>query len=315
MKKTPKTSSTKTKNKEEPYVQIHSPIESGNEAEIIDLLEEEIKETQEKEKLEFTKFLEIEDWTKGFEWDDEIDRVNTEIFKNKTFLNRQREIINATKAKRDTIALIPTGHGKSLTFQLPSVTDKGISIIVMPLLSLIEDQVQKLKELGVSSVFIHQSQEDLKEILSQLKKSLYTSKLFFVTPEQLMQNEYLKRILNELYENNLIERFVLDEIHCLLSWGKDFRNDYMRLMSIRTLYPKTPILGLTATATPKVLNELKEILQLKRPLVFKTSFNRKNLYYRIIPKKKKDRVEELLGLLKKDFKNCSGIVYCSTIKE
>lgn len=132
------------------FIQIHSPIESGNEDEIVDLLEEEIKETQEKEKLEFNRYFEVEDWTKGFEWDQEIDRVNTEVFKNEIFLNRQREIINATKAKRDTIALIPTGHGKSLTFQLPSVTDKGISIVIMPLLSLIEDQVQKLKELGVN---------------------------------------------------------------------------------------------------------------------------------------------------------------------
>lgn len=151
--------------------------------------------------------------------------------------------------------------------------------------------------------------------MSQLKNSLYTAKLFFVTPEQLMQNEYLKRILFDLYEKNLIERFVLDEIHCLLSWGKDFRNDYMRLISIRTLYPNIPILGLTATATPNVIKELKEILQLKRPLVFSTSFNRKNLYYRIIPKKKKDRVEEVCSLLHNEFKNTSGIIYCSTIKE
>ncbi|CAI2378922.1 unnamed protein product [Moneuplotes crassus] len=298
---------------EEDPIPIESSAESGNEEEIRNMLEEEIKESQIQQNS--FQYFQVEEWTRGFEWDDEIDRVNKEVFRNKSFINRQREIINATKAKRDTIALIPTGHGKSLTFQLPAYTDKGISIVVMPLLSLIEDQVQKLKEIGVKSVFIHPTQEDIKEILAQLKKSLFSAKIFFVTPEQLMQNEYLKRILSELYDKKLIERFVLDEVHCLPTWGKDFRNDYMRLQSIRTLFPETPILGLTATATPKVVNEIKERLQMRKPLVFSISFNRKNLFFNCIPTKKKDRAAEVSSLLKKDYKYCSGIIYCSTIKE
>ena len=289
-------------------------VHSESEAEMNDILEEEIKETQEKKLLQSNKYLECINWDNGFPWDDEIDRVNREVFHNATFLNRQREIINAVKAKRDTIGLIPTGHGKSLTFQLPAITDKGITIVIMPLLSLIEDQVQKLKDLGVDAVFIHSS-NNMSDILSQLKMSLYNAHLFFVTPEQLMNNEILMKILQELYSRNEIERFVIDEVHCLPSWGKDFRNDYMRLPSLRTTFPDTPILGLTATATPKVVAELKERLLLRNTLIFTTSFNRKNLYYKVIPKKRKDRKEEVCNMLQKDFKGCSGIIYTATIKE
>lgn len=291
-----------------------SQQESIGDEELKSNLEEEIKESQEKQKLMPNKYMDWQVWTHGFPWDQEIESVNQKVFKNTDFLNRQREVINAVKAKRDTIALIPTGHGKSLTFQLPAVIDKGISIIIMPLLSLIEDQVQKLKDLDVDTVFIHAS-NDMSEILSKLKKRLHSAKLFFVTPEQLMNNDALKDILGELYIKKQIERFVIDEIHCLPNWGKDFRNDYLRLPSIRTLYPDTPILGLTATATPKVLKELKERLLLRNALVFNTSFNRKNLFFKVIAKKKKDRKEEVCHLLQNDYRNCSGIVYTSTIKE
>jgi RecQ family ATP-dependent DNA helicase len=130
-----------------------------------------------------------------------------------------------------------------------------------------------------------------------------------------MNNDALKDILKEIYDKKQIERFVIDEIHCLPSWGKDFRNDYLRLPSIRTLFPDTPILGLTATATHKVVNELKDRLLLRSALVFTTSFNRKNLYYRVMAIKKKDRKDELWRMLHNDYRNWSGIVYTTTIKE
>jgi RecQ family ATP-dependent DNA helicase len=224
------------------------------------------------------------------------------VFKNEKFLNVQRQVINAVKAKRDVIALIPTGHGKSLTFQLPAIMDKGISIVIMPLLSLIEDQVQKMKELNIEAIFVHPS-NDIKDILSKLKRRLHKAKLFFITPEQLMQNGAFQNILKDLYQNKQIERFVIDEIHCLLSWGKDFRNDYMRLPSLRTLYPDVPILGLTATAKLKDVNELKERLALRKMMLFSTSFNRTNLFYKVVPIKVKDRKDELIKLLKNDYRN------------
>jgi len=236
------------------------------------------------------------------------------VFKNKKFLNRQREIINAVKAKRDTIALIPTGHGKSLTFQLPAITDKGITFVIMPLLSLIEDQVNKLSQLGIKTVFIH-STNNISDILKRLRSDEHEEKIFFMTPEQLMNNEALQSIMKNLYERNMIERFVIDEIHCLLSWGKDFRLDYLKLCSIRTLFPKVPILGLTATATPEVIEELKKKLKLNNSLVFSISFNRDNLYYEAIPMRKKDRKDAVRELLLTKFKNLSGIVYTATLKE
>ena len=141
-------------------------------------LQVEIKETQEKIKPFESKYGEWDKWDRGFPWDDEIDKANRDIFHNSDFKIKQREIINAVKAKRDTIALIPTGHGKSLTFQLPAVTDKGVSIIIMPLVSIIEDQVQKLKALNVEAVYVHSS-NDMSEILKSLKDGIHKIKLFF----------------------------------------------------------------------------------------------------------------------------------------
>ena len=166
---------------------------------ISSILAEEIKQTQENHKLIASQYLACQDWRSGFPWDHEIGRVNTQIFKNKSFLNRQREIINAVKAKRDTIALIPTGHGKSLTFQLPAVTDSGITFVIMPLLSLIEDQVQKLKDIGVEAVFVHGS-NDIGDTLSKLRSGDHKERLFYVTPEQLMNNDALQSIMRHLYD-------------------------------------------------------------------------------------------------------------------
>ena len=277
-------------------------------------LEEEIKETQEKMKLQINQYINWTSWEKGFPWDEEIEKVNHDVFHNYSFKNWQREIINAVKAKRDTIALIPTGHGKSLTFQLPAVMDQGVSIIIMPLLSLIEDQVQKLKVLNIEAVFIHSS-NDMSEILKSLKNRSQKAKLFFVTPEQLMNNEALQSVLSELYKRNEIERFVIDEIHWMLNWGKDFRLDYLKLISIRTMYPDVPILGLTATATAEMEKELKQKLILRDPLTFSISFNRSNLYYKVVHMKMKERRDALCDMLLKEFNNMSGIVYTSTIKE
>ena len=138
---------------------------------------------------------------------------------------------------------------------------------------------------------------------------------FFLTPEQLMNNESLQSVLQELYRRDEIERFVIDEVHWMLSWGKDFRYDYIKLVSIRGTFPNTPILCLTATATEKMISEIKDKLLLKNLVKFQISFNRNNLYYKIVQMDMKERRKALCDMLLSEFKNLSGIIYTSTIKD
>lgn len=138
------------------------------------------------------------EWLRGFKWDEVIEIANKEIFGNQSFREKQREIINATKSKRDVIALIPTGGGKSLTFQLSSVTENGFTIVIMPLLSLINDQIIQMEELGISCKFL-KSPNDIMEIFNMIHLREIKTKLLFVTPEKISQSNQVQSLLSELY--------------------------------------------------------------------------------------------------------------------
>lgn len=138
------------------------------------------------------------EWLKGFKWDEVVEIANKEIFGNQAFREKQREIINATKSKRDVIALIPTGGGKSLTFQLSSVTENGFTIVIMPLLSLINDQIIQMEELGISCKFL-KSPNDIMEIFNMVQDREIKTKLLFVTPEKISQSNQVQSLLSELY--------------------------------------------------------------------------------------------------------------------
>ena len=216
--------------------------------------------------------------------------ANKEIFGNESFRENQREIINATKSGKDCLALIPTGGGKSLTFQLSAVIGTGVTIVIMPLISLIEDNLNYVLELGIQACSL--SAGNQKKAEKERISSLYGDiecckyKLVYVTPEKMVKSPDLISALNKLHQANKIDRFVIDEVHCVSHWGQDFRKDYLALSMLKERYPKVPILGLTATATLKVKDDIAQRLNIKDEVIyFQSSFNRPNLVYKIRDKK------------------------------
>jgi bloom syndrome protein len=163
------------------------------------------------------------------------------IFGNETFRENQREIINATKSGRDALALIPTGGGKSLTFQLSAVTDDGVTFVIMPLLSLIEDNLNFVSELGIPACSLSaatNSKNEEKKMGSyyqEIKDLVH--KIVYLTPEKLVKSPGLLSTLDELYRARKIDRFVIDEVHCVSHWGQDFRKDYLHLDQLKKRYP------------------------------------------------------------------------------
>lgn len=258
------------------------------------------------------------EWQHSFPWDEEVDLANTEIFGNASFRENQREIINATKAGKDVLALIPTGGGKSLTFQIAAVTGQGVTFVVMPLLSLIEDNLNFVVKLGIQAISLRSGQSEDKrmgQLYNEIRQVQY--KIVYLTPEKLVASQALISVLDDLYQNGLLDRFVIDEVHCVSHWGQDFRKDYLQLDILKRRYPTVPLLGLTATATVKVKDDMAKRLGIQKQVYyFQSSFNRANLSYEIRNCKQiKSADQDVVQLLKTRFKAKSGIIYCLSRKD
>jgi RecQ family ATP-dependent DNA helicase len=256
------------------------------------------------------------DWSTRFSWEDTITSMNKEIFNQDSFWENQREIINATKSRRDVLALIPTGGGKSLTFQIAAFSDSGYTIVVMPLISLINDQIMGLEKMTEQYKGYFYSSDFHDGFFT----TLYTGrdpalKLIYLTPEKIVNNQAFQQVLTNLYHKNRIDRFVIDEAHWVSIWGQDFRKDYLELKILKEKFPRVPILALTATATPKVKKDVIEKLKLKNVVQFQSSFNRPNLFYEIVEKDPKTMNEKIAKFIKTKFPYESGIIYCLSKKE
>ena len=207
-----------------------------------------------------------------------------------SFRGIQEQIIESIGSGKDTLGLMPTGGGKSITFQVPALAQPGLCLVVTPLIALMKDQVRNLKERGIkaTAVYSGMSREEIGIALDNCIFGDY--KFLYISPE---------RLSTDLFRNKLrsmkVSMITVDESHCISQWGYDFRPAYLKIAEIRTCLPDVPVLALTATATPEVVKDIQEKLQFREPNVFRMSFERQNLAY--IVRKTENKAEELIHIL------------------
>lgn len=220
-----------------------------------------------------------------------------------SFRPKQLDIITAVLAKKDTVALLPTGGGKSICFQVPALIEKGVCIVISPLIALIEDQVQNLKDKGIKALQIPSgsTQDEIITLFDNLKFGNY--KFLYISPER-MQSKFIQDKIAEL----LVSFFVIDEAHCISEWGHDFRPSYLQLDILKNIQPETSIVALTATATKKVIIDIVNILNLEEPTIFKNSFYKDNLAYQVFYTE--DKLSKLDRIFTKNF--VPSIIYVNS---
>ncbi len=218
----------------------------------------------------------------------------------------QREIMETSLSGRDALAILPTGAGKSLCYQLPALVREGLTVVVSPLIALMKDQVDQLEASGVAATFLNSTLDGMeaRRRIDGLDAGAY--QLLYVAPERLMLPDFLSRL-----ESWKIAALAVDEAHCISEWGHDFRPEYRRIKEVRQLIPRIPVLALTATATERVRGDILKQLELRDPALFLASFNRPNLKYQVIAKSgAAAQVCNFANARPDD----SGIVYCQSRK-
>ncbi|PBL03621.1 ATP-dependent DNA helicase [Armillaria gallica] len=243
---------------------------------------------------------------------EEVTRKLKSVYGLQNFRQNQLAAIIAAMEGRDVFVLMPTGGGKSLCYQLPAVCSggrtKGVTFVVSPLRSLMQNQVDALKEKGVDVLRWSPGSSDTKDILQRLRGAVKPN-LVYITPEKLKESGSVQSVLWDLYDRGQLARFVIDEAHCITTWGKDFRAAYESLGSLRRDYPNVPIMALTATANQKTIDDILAKLQLKDTALFSQSFNRTNLNYVITPKKK-NMIDEIYKYVQQNHRGQTGVIYC-----
>ena len=223
-----------------------------------------------------------------------------------SFRENQEEIIKMIINNKDTLALLPTGGGKSICYQIPSLIMDGICIVVSPLISLMKDQVEDIKSKGIKAITIT-SDLDFKEVDIALTNCIFGGyKFLYISPEKL-QNELVQSKISEMNVNLI----AVDEAHCISEWGHNFRPSYRNISLIREIHPNSPVIALTATATKDVVSDIQENLDFKKPNLVQSSFYRENLSYIVI--KEQDKKRKLINILNKI--HGSAIVYVKSRKD
>jgi ATP-dependent DNA helicase RecQ len=235
-----------------------------------------------------------------------------DVFGYSSFRGEQEAIVGHVAAGGDALVLMPTGGGKSLCYQLPALLREGVGIVVSPLIALMQDQVDALKQLGVGAAFLNSSQdaEEAREITAQLMRGHL--QIVYVAPERLLMNSFLA-LLDEIEEGAGIALFAIDEAHCVSQWGHDFRPEYRKLTVLHERFPHVPRIALTATADAPTRAEIVERLKLEEARQFVSSFDRPNIRYRVT--QKANARQQLEAFLEIEHANDAGIIYCLSRKK
>ena len=239
-----------------------------------------------------------------------LEKALKHYFGYDSFRPGQKQIVQQALQNQDSLIIMPTGGGKSLCFQLPAMLKKGLTVVVSPLISLMQDQVEALINNGISATFLNSSLNGWQ--VRHREESIRNghTKLLYVAPERLLSEKFLPFL--DLVQHQVgIAGFAIDEAHCVSEWGHDFRPEYRQLKLLRKRYPDLPVMALTATATERVRQDIIQQLHLQDPFIHIASFNRHNLYYEVRPKAKSSYTELLLQI-----RQAKGavIVYCLSRK-
>ena len=254
-----------------------------------------------------------------YPWSRDVKIAMRQRFHLQGFRPHQLEAINATLGGKDAFVLMPTGGGKSLCYQLPSIVSsgrtRGVTLVISPLLSLMQDQVDHLQKLKIQALFINGevSQEHRKLVMESLRDPHVEKyiQLLYVTPEMISKSQQIVTAFRDLHCRRLLARIVIDEAHCVSQWGHDFRPDYKMLGEVRRQFQGVPVMALTATATENVKVDVIHNLNLRDCEIFTQSFNRPNLTYEVRHKgKAAELLKSVADLIQSKYQNQSGIIYC-----
>lgn len=239
---------------------------------------------------------------------EEVLKALNQYFGYTEFRSGQAELIQAQLAGRDVFGIMPTGGGKSVCYQIPALLMEGITLVVSPLISLMKDQVMALKDAGIAAAYINSSltKKQIQLVYRRILEDKY--KIIYIAPERLLAEGFLRTI-----RQIRIAMVAVDEAHCISQWGKDFRPSYLRIVDFLKLQKKRPVVSaFTATATLRVREDVKRILELREPLCITTGFDRPNLHFEVLrPKNKMAALQKLIAARR----DRCGIIYCATRKD
>jgi ATP-dependent DNA helicase RecQ len=230
-------------------------------------------------------------------------KILKETFGYSAFRFDQQKIIDAVLDGQDTLAIMPTGGGKSLCYQIPALYLEGVTLVISPLISLMQDQVMNLKETGVEAVFLNSSLNYQEAHKAKEKILQGKVKLVYVSPEGILSPG-----LMDFFQKVKISLIAIDEAHCVSQWGHEFRKDYTRLGELKVQFPDVPMIALTATADGKTRSDISQQLLMKDPAIFVSSFDRPNIKYMILDRS--DELKQLDAFIKSHHPQDTGIVYC-----
>lgn len=232
-----------------------------------------------------------------------LHEILKDTFGYTSFRFDQLKIINSILDAKDTLAIMPTGGGKSVCYQIPALYLDGITLVISPLISLMQDQVSNLKEVGVDAVYLNSSLSFEESRSARRKVQMGESKIVYVSPEGMLNSN-----LAHFFDDLKISLIAIDEAHCVSQWGHEFRKDYMRLGELKDKFPGTPFIALTATADEKTRGDICQQLRMRDPQIFVSSFDRPNINYTILDRD--DEIKQLGQFINKNHPLDTGVVYC-----